>query len=328
MQSERSKSAVWALLGIPTERGNRPVPALTVPPSGFRHGQSPLPPLQEAEEEPGQDEGPSAPTNGVVPDAADNPPHSVRGQRAGPTRGLSQVHHGAAVLAPGQGNVASTPTEHDARPGTRAERTNLAIPGVSRTRQDFPALSGTRGVPADPTAAAWQEDAAEPTRQSGHTSSRPHTPRTATVDGELLTGLERLIADAEANRKREAQTAREPARAAQRPAPTTDNAEARPLPSSRPSAGPFVQASVNGTDRANTDLAQRLEQLRRTVGELAAKVAAQPARNHDESQHYQQTTPQPPQRVVVIKRPAQPSRVPRAFWERSHLNRLHLRTIR
>jgi hypothetical protein len=85
-----------------------------------------------------------------------------------------------------------------------------------------------------------------------------------------------------------------------------------------------VRSSVNG------DVTASIEQLRRTVRELAAKVASRQARTQDETP-LQQTVKTPPQavpRVVVIKQAAPRSGPPRAFWERSYLSHLSWRTLR
>jgi hypothetical protein len=77
------------------------------------------------------------------------------------------------------------------------------------------------------------------------------------------------------------------------------------------------------------DLVQRFEHLQRTVRELAATVSSQAARHRDENQaQWRERTTSPTQRVVVIKHSDASSTTPRAFWERSRLGRLSLKTGR
>jgi hypothetical protein len=85
-----------------------------------------------------------------------------------------------------------------------------------------------------------------------------------------------------------------------------------------------VESSING------DVAASIEQLRRTVRELAAKVAARQARTQDETPPPQtvQTPPHAAPRVVIIKPTAPRSGPPRAFWERRYLGRVSWRTLR
>jgi hypothetical protein len=86
----------------------------------------------------------------------------------------------------------------------------------------------------------------------------------------------------------------------------------------------IVESSVSG------DVAASIDQLRRTLKELAAKVASGKARTQDETPTQQtvQTPPPAVQRVVIIKPAAPRSGPPRAFWERSYLGRWSWRTLR
>lgn len=316
---ERSRSALRALLGMPPhESGSRPAASLTHPSTGVRYAQSFL----SAPEETGESawelrkaEQPLDTTGTTAPRTVDRPPDMVTRNQADPTTGLSH-----------------------AQPDTAPERTTIAIPGASTTRQDFRALFHTQNIPATSTTGTPQEETPEPVQQSTVPSSSSRTPRPAIPDPELLTRLERLVTEAEAKQKSEAQTARETDRATQRQGAATGGPAAGHLSSPRPSSplssprpsSPFAQASASGVQRATKDLANQLEQLRRTVRELATRMSSQEARIHDDPQRQQRdrTVPQPVPRVVVVKRPALSPRTPHAFWERRYLGRGYMRPLR
>ncbi|MGH8487402.1 MAG: hypothetical protein ACREXS_00635 [Gammaproteobacteria bacterium] len=94
------------------------------------------------------------------------------------------------------------------------------------------------------------------------------------------------------------------------------------------SPNPVEQMGVPNGERGDADVARRLTQLQRTVSESAATVAAQTAHMRDESQAQGRERKTPPQHMVVVQRGDVSSTTPRAFWERSRLGRLHLRTGR
>ena len=82
----------------------------------------------------------------------------------------------------------------------------------------------------------------------------------------------------------------------------------------------------NGASRA----ADRIEQLRNAVHELATKQSPPREQTRDEAQLQQQQLPLPPpvQQVVIVRQPASPARIPHAFWERSYLGRIRIRILR
>ena len=94
------------------------------------------------------------------------------------------------------------------------------------------------------------------------------------------------------------------------------------------SPSPVEQMGVPNGEHGDTDVARRLAHLQRTVNELAATVAAQAVHIRDERQAQGRERMTPPQRTVVVQRVDASSTTPRAFWERSRLGRLHLRTGR
>ena len=148
---------------------------------------------------------------------------------------------------------------------------------------------------------------------SGGTSARPGivacTRAQAPIfDGELLSRLEHLVTEG-------AGTA-QPGLAAQRPAVVSR------------SPSPVEQMGVPHGEHGDTDMARQLAQLQRTVSELAATISAQAMHIRDESQAQGRERMTPPQRTVVVQRVDASSTTPGAFWERSRLGRLHLRTGR
>jgi hypothetical protein len=91
---------------------------------------------------------------------------------------------------------------------------------------------------------------------------------------------------------------------------------------------PGAQLGIPHGEHDETDVVRRLMQLQHTVNELAATVAAQAAHLRDERQAQERERQTPPPRTVVVHRGDASSTMPRAFWERSRLGRLHLRTGR
>jgi hypothetical protein len=89
-------------------------------------------------------------------------------------------------------------------------------------------------------------------------------------------------------------------------------------------------ARVEAEPAPGRDTAAEIEQLRRMVRELAAKMAARQAKVPPESpgqQAAERPSPTRP-RLIVIKQAEARSRLPHAFWERSHLLRWSLQPWR
>ena len=128
-----------------------------------------------------------------------------------------------------------------------------------------------------------------------------------TSDVELLTRLEQLVTEGARAQK---------------------GSEAQSRSSAPLSPGPLEPMSMQNGQRGGQDLAQRFEQLQRTVRELAATVSSQAARSRDESQAQGRERKTPPERRVVVRRVETSSATPRAFWERSRLGRFFLKTGR
>jgi hypothetical protein len=137
--------------------------------------------------------------------------------------------------------------------------------------------------------------------------SLPHPRETATIDGEFLSRLEHLVIEG-AKARNDSETQR------------------RSVMALSPSL--VEQMGISNGQQGDTDVAGRLAQLQRVVGDLAATVSSQAAQMRDERQAQQRERKTPPERMVVVQRVAASSTTPRAFWERSRLGRFYLKTGR
>jgi hypothetical protein len=343
--------AVRALLGMPEAEGVNPTFARMVPPAGFQYHLHPptgeasrtLHPLKDTvpsafdeaqTSELHSSEGmlgeaapahrpvevlrkwlldtppPSPPTTvasrpstlerppGAQPDAADRYPTPAVDTRTSDHRGLAQrsaqQQAAGAPAEPARKSVAATATA--GQPGDVLEHITIAVPGISERSQYFPALAPEK------------------------LDDRPASTATASSPQQVVPG--------------------DPHRQAAERLSSPDQAQASPTEGTRK-----VQASANQNEatlpldlrpwRAPSPAmkggeAGSMEQLQRTVRELAAQVASWQTRTPHESQR-QQTEQQPPrraERVVIIKQEAQHSGPPRAFWERGYLGHLPWRTVR
>ena len=205
-------------------------------------------------------------------------------------------------------NAADTLSTTTKMPAEQREQTSFLIPGVSTKRTEFATLSqssDTAKVTKQKESQATSADTVAPL----HTPvSLPHRRAMAMFDIEFLSRLEHLVT--------EGKTAEH-------------SVEAQHESVVPRSPNPIEQMGGPNGERGGQDLAQRVEQLQRRVRDLAATVSSQAARNREESQsqrHERMTSA--PQRMVIIKRSEASLTTPRAFWERSRLGRLHLRTGR
>jgi hypothetical protein len=158
---------------------------------------------------------------------------------------------------------------------------------------------------------AQQQDSQEPSPDKAAPVpapvSLPPTRETAMFESEFLSRLEHLVTrDAKAQHR-----------------PETRRTSVAAL-----SPSPVERMGLPSEERGEADVARRLTQLQRTVSDLAATVSAQGAQLRDESQAQWRERKTPPQRMVVVQRVDASSTTPRAFWERSRLGRLHLKTGR
>jgi hypothetical protein len=303
-------SGVRGLLGLPKrESGLLSTAPLTAPPRGYHYGQPPLPAREEHDEsfpEEAPEEGVLEAGGRVRGDSWSDTPRSV--PRAGVT-----IPQPRPAVAPAPRASATTP------PSEPRQQTSFMIPGVSTRKTEFPSLSSTSDPTEVPQAEAAQDPSPHPMATSRASAALPHPRTPGRFASELLTKIEDFIAAGE-KEPRDAETSRRAAVVMRSPRP----GEHLNMPTSRLAA----PLGVPNGERGDTNVARQLTQLRRTVNELAATVAAQAARGRDEShaQGHERTTAPP--RLVVVQRGVAAATTPRAFWERSRLGRLHLRTGR
>jgi hypothetical protein len=88
------------------------------------------------------------------------------------------------------------------------------------------------------------------------------------------------------------------------------------------------ETTMQETRQVESSLVDQVDQLRRTVKDLEARVASQAARHHEEIQSERRGPTSPAPRVVVVTHFDASSMTPRAFWERRCGARLSLRTGR
>jgi hypothetical protein len=289
---------VRGLLGLPMrESGVLSTAPLTAPLRGHYYGQPPLPASAENDEsfrEVTLDAGLSE--EGGIPDTDSQSefPHLLPRDGVAFPRAIPE-------------NPVETRLMPSAMSVEQREHTSLVIPGVSTHRTAFVALSHT----SDTTQVTQPEASQEPRPDQAaplHTPvSLPHTRETAMPDSEFLSRLAHFVTDG--------------AKAQHSPETQHRSVAVR-------SPSPVEQMGVPNGERSDADVAQRLTQLQRTVSELATTISAQAAHMRDESQVQGRARLTPPQRTVVVQRVDASSTTPSAFWERSRLGRLYLRTGR
>ena len=299
------------LLGLPfSDSGALSTVALTAPSGRHRYGQSPLAAAEESDESFGEtapDEGVIEETRGAVADfperLARSLPYETDTPRDFPRAPRRDDAPFSRAMRENAADARSTLTEPSAE---QREQTRLVIPGVSTHRTAFPALSQTADTPT--ISVEGQPDAIPQQAASLKAPvSLPRAREMTTSDVELLTRLEQLVTEGARAQK---------------------GSEAQSRSSAPLSPGPLEPMSMQNGQRGGQDLAQRFEQLQRTVRELAATVSSQAARSRDESQAQGRERKTPPERRVVVRRVETSSATPRAFWERSRLGRFFLKTGR
>jgi hypothetical protein len=286
------RGGVRMLLGLPFRDSGAPSTAALATPSGrHRYGQSPLPAPEESDESFGE----TAPDGGVVAEArsagADFPERD--------STPFSRVRRENAA------DARSTRREPSAE---QREQTRLVIPGVSTHRTDFPALSRTVDTPTISVEGDPLHASPPPAAPLNPPVPLSRAREMTTSNVELLARLEQLVTVG--------------ARGQQ-------SSEAWSRASTPLSPGPLEPMGRQYGERGGQDLAQRFEQLQRTVHDLAVTVSSQAARNRDESQaQRRERQTLAPQRMGIMKRSEGPPTTPGAFWERSRLGRFYLKTGR
>lgn len=308
------KGGVRALLGLPlSDSGTRATVALTAPSAGHRYSQSPLPATEEDDEwfrATADDEGFIEEVEKAVAHFSAHPTHGIAEYERDTQGDLPRppLRNSDLSLVSRRAHTAGTPLTAPDPSTTQREQTSLRIPGVSAQRTDFPALAQPAGSPM--TRVEEEPWAPSPHQAAARNApvSLPHAPETTTVEDELLTRLEHLVTEGARARK---------------------DSEGWP-PSLTPArSSPVEPMGVQRRERGGSGLAQRVDQLQRTVRELAATVSAQAARSRDESQAHPRERKTPPlQPQIIINRAEASSATTRAFWERSRLSRAHLKTGR
>jgi hypothetical protein len=218
----------------------------------------------------------------------------------------SILQQGDPDVTAAHGGVSGVATARVEQPDAGPQEATIAVPGISERRLYFPAL-----------APAKQDNGSVGTTEEAEGAAREHEP-SMSLDSNVYPPIPSFGGAGEG-----------------------EGAAARrePHPSPWPEAGPLRTASEAETvgrlqdevdAGANGDVAASIEQLRRTVRELAAKVGARQARPHEDLHPPQaaQASPQAAPRVVIIRPAAPQSGPPRAFWERRYLSRVSWRTLR
>jgi len=281
------RGGVRRLLGLPVNGIGAAAAALAASSAGrHRYEPSPLPAPDESDG--GFEE--SVATATITGEERGSGPDILERARHGPTEESDTVRDFPRAPRPDEAPW-SAATEWHAAEGPQPpqpsaghrEQTRLVIPGVSARRTVFPALSETADTPAIGLGGERRDAIPEQAAPLNSLASLPPGREMAASDVELFTRLEQLVTEG-VKAKKGSQ------------APAVSASELPPEP----------RGELNG-ERSIPALAQRLDQLQRTVHRLAAAVSSQEARRTESQFH--------------ITPPEGPSSAPRAFWERSRLGR-------
>ena len=281
------------LLGLPFSDSAVSTVALATASGRHRHGQSPLTAAEESDESFGEtapDEGVIEETRGAVANFSERLARSFTYETDTP-RDFPRAprRDGAPFSREMRENAADGRSTLTEPSAEHREQTRLVVPGASTHRTDFPALSLNTDTPTISVDVEGEPWNAIP-QQAARLSAPVSLPR----------ARERTTSDVKLLTRLEQLV--------------TEGA--RPL-------------GMQNGERGGQDLAQRFEQLQRTVRDLAATVSSQAARSRDESQLQSRDQKRTPlQRTVIIKHSEASSTAPRAFWERSRLGRFYLRSGR
>lgn len=325
VEDETSQIAVRVLLGMPVNEGSdRPVVARSTPTARFTF--SLLADLDERVREARLDEELIEEMDSGSADATDPTPHgATEPQASSPKRSLHEL---VSASTSSQNNEKSSSVGSDLQQTTPRERTSIEIPGVSTRKHDVPVSSPPEDSRESVQKKTPHEESGEPLQP---VTASGRYPREADArDAELLTRLERFVAEAETIRQSETQMTGEPNQTAPQSIFSVHSREVRPL------SPAFLPANLpgqrNGADLEHTNrkMAEQLRQLQRTVHELTVLVSSLSAQHTDGGQppRREQTTLQSVHHTTIIKQSRSPFGTTRAFWERSRLSRVHLRTGR
>jgi hypothetical protein len=225
-------------------------------------------------------------------------------------------------------------------PGIITERANLSVPGISKEVVDFPALSREaastiaeqhpKQEEAPPEAQstlhrtlALKESAhqlaTEPVKAPSSPSGKPQLGNETPTRKPPPDAPKRFMTGALPEARNEARPKR---------APPASPSQFSPRPMNAASSGdqryPHVQPQRPVPD--SRAAAATLEQLRRAVRQLTAKVAAQA--QQDKKREAEPSPPPPIPHVMVVNKVAKAPGGAHAFWERRHLGRSRFRVMR
>ncbi len=222
---------------------------------------------------------------------------------------------------------------------TAIEQASLEIPGVSEREQSFPALSPakTDHAPADRTENRHHQRVSA-ARSRGRSAGTPQAGEGQLAQGGSQTqapAMERREAGKHMPMPQKGVAAAAPdfvpvLEGSPKPERVKQRLVTTPVPVGPDQALEVQSVRPDIVNRSNTAAADKIEQLRRTVHQLTAKVASQPGQTDHPTkpQPPAQMPPPPAQPVVIIQRSSTQARTPHAFWERRYLGRFHLRTLR
>jgi hypothetical protein len=324
------QGAVRALLGMPGAEGESPILARTVPPVGFRYDRHPPTDAASPIVHPFED-AVSSPFDEVRTSTRDGPEGMLAGA-APDHRWVESLRKWLMDTPP-----PSPPTTAAPMPSTPAQPPGAQSNAVDRDPS-----------PAVDARSSDQRSSSERTaseRDRGSVVANPNAGQPGDV-------LERTTIAVPGISERSQYF---PALAAENPADRPSGTAAEPPARQAPTGDPYRQTAIGspsterayGTPKAATlapelqpwhipspatqpGEAESIEQLQRTVRELAAQVASWQVRQAHAGQPRQREPrpPRPAERVVIIKQAAQHSGPPRAFWERNYLGHLSWRSRR
>lgn len=311
------QSRVRSLLGMPDAEHRGRTFSPTSPPVGFRYANDPL-----------SDEAHSF--AGPSPVETTQDPCSLETRAA-------RANFQDALVDNSQTEKSSITDSFEESKQSEAvtERVSVEIPGFSERHLSFPALAPVEKGDAlsnDPDDAKTEvAPLADPQPHVTGTSSWPEVPANRPTP-EAASSAARILAEspqAVVLKERPAIPVQKD-ESSSRPSLRRDE---KPVEKSESSARPtLIPAGPDTAYRASIDAAEKIEQLRHAVHELRAKMASQSSRMDAESksQQAERVSPPPPpaQPVVIIQQSISRARTPRAFWERRHLGRSRLRTLR
>jgi hypothetical protein len=312
------QSRVRSLLGVPDAEHRSRTFSPPSPPVGFRYANDPLP-----------DEAYSFAGPSPVEITQDLCSLETRTARAGLQDALvdnSQTEESSITDS----------SEESKQPEAVTERVSLEIPGFSERHLSFPALAPVEKGDAlsDNPGDAKTEVApqADPQPQVTGTPSWPEVPATRPTP-EGASSAARILAESPQAVVLEERPALPVQKDELSAKPSLRRDEIEPVEKSESSARPtLLPAGPDTAYRGSVDAAEKIEQLRHAVHELRAKMASQSSRMDAESksQQAERVSPPPPpaQPVVIVQQSISRARTPHAFWERRHLGRSCLRTLR